>query len=282
MKSSPAASPRAIPYQQTGKPARVIPHPSALRQLGLAGLPKRKGHAAAPLVWLYLCSRLSWGGAKRDVHPSVGKIAQATGLHRRSVQYALRLLEDAGKVSSRWGRAPKWTTAGRIYTLHFEGPNPRVLFPGASHMRRLWALAKQARKRPTTTVALAVACYVWAAASGRPSSDATTTVRLRALEELTASAHGSTFRRRLAVLEQLGILRRAGSGWRDGITVVVALPAVEVEPLPEIPWPEPPPEFDWEPLPVGRLGSVRQVQPSWLDSIPPPVSEPPWLAAAAC
>src|SRR5690606_22323431 len=215
---------RAIPYSNTGKPARVLPPPKALRSLTLAGLPKGKGRAAAPLVWLYLCSRLSWGGTKRDVYPSVGKIAVATGLHRRSVQYALRLLESAGKVSSRWGRAPKWTTAGRIYTLQFEGPNPRVLFPGAAHMRRLWGIARLELDRPTTTVALAVAAYVWAAAEGRPTADKTSKITIAALRELTGKSHGGRFNKRLDRLASIGVLRRAGESWGDGVTVVIDLP----------------------------------------------------------
>jgi len=208
-----------------------------LRRLSLAGLPGGRGRAAAPLVWLALASYLSRRGASRDVWPSNGTLALRCGLSPRSVERALALLSRGGKISIRYG-SRRGSRRGRIIKLNIggDGPNPLVRFPSQERIAWLWAQASQARERACTLVALAVAVEVWAALEcGRSTGRLSAHAPVQALRDLVGAAHGSTFTKRLAALERVGVLSRIGRRWGDGLSLLVLARAPQPAAVPELP-----------------------------------------------
>jgi hypothetical protein len=201
---------------------RKVPGPEAMRRLELPDLPHGRGRAIAPLIWLALASHLRWGSEGTKVWPTNARLADLTGAPIRAVEYGIAMLRGAGKISITYAKRGR-CGFGRVIELHLlgEGKSPKVSIPSPENMAALWRRARAERERPATVVALAVAAFALAAAQhqGRVGHRRTVEPKLVRLRGLVGASGGETFYRRLAALEQLEIIARAGEHWRHGITV---------------------------------------------------------------
>jgi hypothetical protein len=201
---------------------RKIPGPEAMRRLELPDLPHGRGRAIAPLVWLALASHLRWGAEQTKVWPTNARLAVLIGAPLRAVEYGIAMLRRAGKISITYAKRGR-CGFGRVIELHLlgEGPSPKVTIPTPENMAALWRRARAQRERPATVVALAIAAFALAAAQhhGRVGHRRTIAPKLVQLRRLVGATVGETFYQRLAALEQLEIIARAGEHWRHGITV---------------------------------------------------------------
>lgn len=210
-------------FRRGKKHARPLPGPESIRRLELPDLPRGRGRAHAPIIWLALASHLRWSADGTDAWASNATLAGETGCPTRAVEYAIAMLRRAGKISVRYGARGRYGY-GRIITLHLlEGPggNPKVDLPSPADMAALWDRARGQRERPATLVALGVALHVVTAAhnKGKVGKGKTVRPKLAQLQRLVGASAGQTFTARLDALAASGVILRAGEYWRDGIEV---------------------------------------------------------------
>lgn len=127
----------------------------------------------------------------------------------------MAVLRSSGAIRQLAEQRDEITHRGRSIML----TGPRCEWPPAEWIEAVWAFARRGRgagSRPAALVTLALACWLLAA-DGRVGCS------LAELRRVVGASHGGAWNSRLDELEALGILRRAGAQWKDGIIVVADL-----------------------------------------------------------